>query len=178
MGLTWLPSFQAIRLALYLVLGCSMVGLGLWGQHQKNERLKLQAQYDHERADANKAAGQASEAYRRLEQQMQQVVDAAAAKFREKEIQHAQDLDSVRAARDADVRRLRVALSAATAASGAAQGASAPAGDCAATAGELLGEGLQVQAELADAAERNADAYRALREAWPGEVKPESPAKP
>jgi hypothetical protein len=145
----------------------SVTGFVAYFKGRTAGRAQVQAVLDGAVAEANAAAEQASQAYRLLEQKSREQVSLAETKYREREHQHDQEINSVRLARDADISRLRRAL-ASSSPSSAASSASAPApGDCATIAGGLLGKALQTTAELADDAERAADAYRAMLDGWP-----------
>jgi hypothetical protein len=134
--------------------------------HQKSQRQHLAAEFSDYKAKAAQEAASASEAYRSLEQAMAERSRQAESKAKERQAQHEKALASVRVAADAD-RRLLVNRIAELSSCGAPEGSASAAGDGAGAIGELLEEGLQLQAELAAAAESNADAYRAMREAWP-----------
>ena len=152
-----------------LIGGVGMCGAGAYGYFKGKTagKAEVQAILDKAVANANAAATIASENYRRSEAEWQDKIAKAQTSYTERQAQHETELASVRAAAAADVGKLRRALSR-VAASGPATSDPAPStGDCASTAGELLGQGLQLSAELARDAETNADAYRALLAGWP-----------
>lgn len=152
-----------------MVAGICSIGAGLGGYFKGKIAGKAEVQtiLDKAVANANAAAAIASENYRRSEAEWQDKIAKAQTSYTERQAQHETELASVRAAAAADVGKLRRALSR-VAASGAAPSDSTPStGDCASAAGELLGQGLQLSAELARDAETNADAYRALLAGWP-----------
>jgi hypothetical protein len=155
-----------VGLGASLALGLALLGTGLWGMHQKSERQKVETAFAEFRAETNRVAAQASESYRLLEQAAAEKSRQAEAKFKERQAQNEKALASVRAAADAD-RRLLVNRIAELGSSPSPQDPDASQGEGTGAIGDLLAEGLQLQAELAEAAEGAADAYRALREAWP-----------
>lgn len=164
-----LATLRAIGIGLMLAGACSIVsGLVYYAKGHAAGKAEVQAILDRAIAESNAAAAAASESYRRDEAAWRASLDKAQTTYTEREAQHASEIASVRAAAAADVARLRRALSQPATGSPAPANPATPSDDCASTAGELLGESLQLQAELAAAAEREADAHRALRSAWPG----------
>jgi hypothetical protein len=155
-----------VGLGASLALGLALLGTGLWGLHHKSERQKIETAFAEFRAEANRIAAQASEAYRLMEQAAAERVRKAEAQFKERQAQNEKALASVRAAADAD-RRLLVNRIAELGSSPSPEASASAPGEGTGALGDLLAEGLQLQAELAGEAESNADAYRALREAWP-----------
>jgi hypothetical protein len=129
----------------------------------------FRSKYDAAVAKWNSEALAAEQKFREISDQYRASREAAQVELDTRRVVHEKDLASVRAAAAADVKRLRDAFANAASHSGSSAANSAPAStdDCPALAGRLLGEVLQTTAELADDAERNADAYRALRSAWP-----------
>jgi hypothetical protein len=155
-----------VGLGASLALGLALLGTGLWGMHQKSERQKVETAFAEFRAETSRVAAQASEAYRLMEQSAAERIRKAEAQFKERQAQNEKALASVRAAADAD-RRLLVNRIAELGSSPSPQDPAAATGEGTGAIGDLLAEGLQLQAELAEAAEGAANAYRALREAWP-----------
>ena len=130
-------------------------------------RAEVQAVFDQAKAEANKAALEASEAYRRLEQE-------AAAKLKGAQDALAKErTNASRIAADLRTERERAAglrdqIAGFAAGSGPAeQDTAAAARDRASTLGRLLDESLQLQEELAGDAEALAGSVRAMRAAWP-----------
>ena len=168
-----LATLRALGVGLMVAGACS-AGAGFYGllKGRAQGRAEIQAKLDRAIAAHNAAFALAPENFRRTESELRDKVKAAQTTYTEREAQHASEIASVRAAAAADVAGLRRALSAKSAGGGAAAPDPAAArDDCASIAGELLGDGLQLQAKLAAAAEREADGHRTLLEAWP-EVKP------
>jgi hypothetical protein len=171
--LSLIPGVAGLRcMGIGLMLaGVTSITSGLIYHHKGvvKGRAEVQAKFDRAVAEANAAAGAASEAYRRLELQREADRDEAQRINAERKAQNDKAIASIRAAAGDDVRRMRDALAAATSPSGAATAdpAAADPGDCAAAGGRLLGEALQLAGELAGDAESAAAAYRAMREAWP-----------
>lgn len=146
-----------VRLISYLLALASVAGLIAWVVHSLEARGALQCHADVQAAEL-KAQGE----YRTLEQQMQTVKDNAQHDYSLAQTRNASSLATARAGAD----KLRAQL--ATYASPApGDSASAP-GDRAAALGSVLGGVLQDLADRTGDAESAADAYRALRLAWPG----------
>lgn len=142
-------------------------GLVYYAKGKTAGKAEVQAILDKAVANANAAAAIASENYRRSEAEWQDKLAKAQTNYLERQAQHDTEIASVRAAAAADVGKLRRALSRVAASGTAASDSTPSTGDCASAAGELLGQGLQLSAELARDAETNADAYRALLAGWP-----------
>lgn len=167
-GLAQLGALRAIGLGL-MFAGVTSIAGGIWGyaKGQAAGAAKVQAKFDRAISEHNAAAMAASEAYRRLEQDRAALTRAAERRAYERQAEHAKVVASLRAAADAD-RRLLVNRIAELARSGAAgQDSGAAEGGGAAAIGDVLADALRNAAEATAAAESNADAYRALREAWP-----------
>jgi len=164
-----LGTLRALGIGLMVAGACSTVaGLAGFAKGKAADKQRSDLVISNMVRDHNAAMALASENYRRSEADWRAQVDAARTLYTERQAQHETELASVRAARAADAGRLRIALAALAASGGAsAPDPAASAGDCAATAGQLLETGLRVQADLAAGAESAADAYRAMREAWP-----------
>lgn len=160
------PIAAKLGLGVSFALAAALIATGLWGVHQKSKRLAVQAEFAQYKADANAAASIASENNRRKEQEDAERVRQIEASARERQAQHEKALASVRASADAD-RRLLVNRIAELGSNPSPEGAASAPSDGADAIGELLADGLRVQAALAAAAESAADAYRALREARP-----------
>ena len=148
-----------------------LIGVAAWGgvmQWQRDAaRREVQAEKDAraiDKAAATTAALVATNRYRALSDQLQQVKDEA---------QHAYDAAQTRnaaalAAASAGNDRLRSQLAAyAAGGGGAADDTVAAASERAATLGGLLAAALQSDAQHAADAESNGDAVRALLKAWP-----------
>lgn len=161
----------SVRIALigiFLAGVCAfMTGVTGYLKGRTNGRAEIQHVLDKAVAEADAAALLASEKYRALDIQRQADKIAAEIENRAQKVKNDKAITSIRAAADNDVRQLRAAFTNIAASGGGTENSSASGSGCAATAGRLLGETLQVAGELAGDAERAASAYRAMLDSWP-----------
>jgi len=148
-----------------LVLSLAVCGSGLYGHHKgvMQERAKQEAKATKIALERETEARVASENFRRTEADLRARVDTAEGKYAALQTQHVAALAAAR--RDSD--RLRDQLANYAGSSLPADAACAADREHARTLGQLLSESVQLQEALAGDAEVNADAVRALLEAWP-----------
>lgn len=165
--LRFIPAWAWVAVAL-------LAGGAWWGHHRQAVGdaagyRRGHAETEALRADYTAKAASASESYRQREADLQARVNNAEERYAALQPEHARLLVSQRALL-AEHGRLRDAIAAYAAGSGGtAPDTAAAASERAAALGGLLAEALRADAESAAAAEGNADALRAVLEAWPGQ---------
>jgi hypothetical protein len=147
------------------VLSIALMLTGFWGMHQKAKRQAAVAELAQFKAATAEAAAAQSDKNRRKEQEDAERVRLAEATARERQAQHEKALAQVRASADAD-RRLLVGRIAELGRSLSPESPASATSDGAEAIGGVLEDALRNATEATAAAESNADAYRALREAW------------
>jgi len=156
------PLAWLYRNGMVLALVAALVALGVQSLRLSAEReshAQTRAERDRINAAAAQAALEASETLRRHQEQQARAAEEVRRAHEEEKAALRRTADSLR--RDLD--GVRNAFAAYAAGSGPAGGASAPGGEARAGAlGDVLGEGVRLVGELAEAAERHAADARAL----------------